>query len=297
MKSCVARAILAAVWGLFFFYAAGGRPVRAAREIPIRLTGGHFVVVPVHINGRGPFEFLLDTGTDTTIITPELAAGLGLRPTSRVILATPAGSRAVPRAEVRDISVGPKPVGGGEVLTDDLEELRSLDPRLVGVVGQNVLGRLNYALDYKRKLLLIEEESDAPPAGARLPVVKEGERLIVAAASKPRDSAALRLLLDSAAGGLVLFDAPSRCPSLEIEMPRGRVIKASTNAGSLLARSGRLRSLTVGGEKFSDLPVALMHAPAEAGPRREDGLLPTSLFRSIYFNNAEGYVVLNPRLP
>lgn len=302
MKSFAARATLraVAVSGLLIFYVSGYQPVRAACEIPFRLAGGRFVVVPVHIDGRGPFEFLLDTGTDTTIVTPELAARLALRPTSRVVLATPAGSRTVGRAEVRSLSVGPKQAGGGEALIDDLEELRALDRRLDGVVGQNVLGRFNFLLDYGRKLLLVEDVRDAPPAGARLPAAKEEGGLIVQAAARQRDGGALRLLIDSAAGGLVLFDAPDSPlgrAALEIESGPGRAVKASTNAGSLLARRGRLRSLAVGGETYSDLPVALIPLPAAAGPRREDGLLPTSLFRSIYFNNAEGYVVLNPRLP
>lgn len=301
MKSCSARATLrAALSGLFFFYVLGGVAVRAACETPFRLAGGRFVVVPVRIDGRGPFEFLLDTGTDTTLVTPAVAARLALRPTSRVVLATPAGSRAAARAEVRSLSVGPTAAGGGEVLIDELEELRALDPRIGGVVGQNFLGRLNYALDYGRKLLLVEDGRDAPPAGARVPVAREEGKLFVSATSKRRDAAALRLLVDSAAGGLVLFDppdAPHGRAAFDIESPPGPSIKASTNAGSLLARRGQLRSLRVGGESFSDLPVALIPRAASAGPRREDGLLPTSLFRSIYFNNAEGYVVLNPRLP
>ena len=301
MKSCSARATLrAAVSGLFFFYVLLGVAVRAASEIPFRLAGGRFVVVPVRIDGHGPFEFLLDTGTDTTLVTPEVAARLALRPASRVVLATPAGARAVPRAEVRALSVGTKPLGGGEVLIDELGELRALDSRLGGVVGQNFLGRLNYSLDYGRRLLLVEGGRDAPPAGARVPVAREDGKMFVSATPNRRDAAALRLLVDTAAGGLVLFDsphAPLGRAALEIETPPGRPIEASTNAGSLAARAGQLKSLHVGDARFTRLPVALVRVPASAGPRSEDGLLPTSLFRSIYFNNAEGYVVLNPRLP
>ena len=298
MKSCSARASLrAAVSGLFFFYVLGGVAVRAASEIPFRLAGGRFVVVPVRVDGHGPFEFLLDTGTDTTLLTPEVAARLALRPTSRVALATPAGARAVARAGVRSLSVGPKLLGGGVVLIDGLEELRALDSRLCGVVGQNFLGRLNYSLDYGRRLLVVEDGRDAPPAGERVPIAKEEGKMFVAATSRHGDAAALRLLVDTAAGGLVLFDSPSCRAALEIETPPGLLLKASTNAGSLAARPGQLKSLRVGGAKFTRLPVALIRVPQSAGPRREDGLLPTSLFRSIYFNNAEGYVVLNPRLP
>jgi hypothetical protein len=299
MKSCWARRATlraAAVAGLFFFYVAGEAAVRAACEIKFRLAGRHFVVVQVRVDGRGPFELLLDTGTDTTILTPEAAALLALRPTSKVVLETPTGARPVPRAAARSFSVGPKPLGGGEILIDELRELRALGRELDGIVGQNLLGRFNFALDYGRGRLLIEEEGDEPPAGARLVVEREEGKLLVTASAARRGASMVRLLLDSAAGGLVLFDSPALRAASGVEAPPGAVVKASTNAGSRTARAGRLRFLSLGGETYTDLPAALLPAAA-AGPRREHGLLPTSLFRSIYFNNAEGYVVLNPRLP
>ena len=36
------------------------------------------MVVSVSINDRGPFDFLVDTGTNTTLIDPELATELGI---------------------------------------------------------------------------------------------------------------------------------------------------------------------------------------------------------------------------
>ena len=36
------------------------------------------LLVDVHANGHGPFQFAIDTGTSTTAIAPELAQQLGL---------------------------------------------------------------------------------------------------------------------------------------------------------------------------------------------------------------------------
>lgn len=38
----------------------------------------HLMRVPVHINGKGPFELILDTGASGTVITPSLANKLGI---------------------------------------------------------------------------------------------------------------------------------------------------------------------------------------------------------------------------
>lgn len=36
------------------------------------------MLVPCHVNGSGPFEFILDTGAGTSLVTPELARSLQL---------------------------------------------------------------------------------------------------------------------------------------------------------------------------------------------------------------------------
>ena len=52
----------------------------AKREVPIRLASPAkpLILVDVHANGRGPFQFAIDTGTSTTAIAPELAKQLGI---------------------------------------------------------------------------------------------------------------------------------------------------------------------------------------------------------------------------
>ena len=42
--------------------------------IHFRSPRGFSIVVPVYVNGKGPFEFLLDTGSTITVIDPETAA-------------------------------------------------------------------------------------------------------------------------------------------------------------------------------------------------------------------------------
>ena len=50
----------------------------------------------------------------------------------------------------------------------------------------------------------------------------------------------------------------------------------------------------MGGTRLRDVPVALVSGAAGGEARAEDGLLPTSLFRAVYFNHAGGYVIFNP---
>src|ERR1700728_2124397 len=42
------------------------------------------IVIPVRINQAGPFDFMVDTGSQVTVIDPSLAAELDLRPQGKV---------------------------------------------------------------------------------------------------------------------------------------------------------------------------------------------------------------------
>jgi hypothetical protein len=41
--------------------------------VKFRLRDGYLILVETRINGVGPFDFLLDTGTTRTVINPDLA--------------------------------------------------------------------------------------------------------------------------------------------------------------------------------------------------------------------------------
>ncbi len=60
------------------------------------------LLVPVTINGQGPFRFVLDTGANRSVLTPQLAAHLSLpvSATNRLIMTGVTGSAAVPTVTV-----------------------------------------------------------------------------------------------------------------------------------------------------------------------------------------------------
>src|SRR6267154_1190910 len=47
-------------------------------SVPLHLTNRHQMIVAVSVNHSGPYNFLLDTGTQITMIDPSLAAKLHL---------------------------------------------------------------------------------------------------------------------------------------------------------------------------------------------------------------------------
>src|SRR3954465_2096874 len=60
-----------------------------------RIVAGALLVIPVKINQSGPFDFMVDTGSQLNVIDPALAAQLDLKAQARVgLLATAAWSQA-----------------------------------------------------------------------------------------------------------------------------------------------------------------------------------------------------------
>lgn len=66
---------------LFYFTVAGlCQTIHAQSRVPFRLVHNALIVVSVTANGVGSFDFLFDTGADTTIVDPAIAPKLSLVP-------------------------------------------------------------------------------------------------------------------------------------------------------------------------------------------------------------------------
>jgi predicted aspartyl protease len=262
-----------------------------AESINFTLRRGHLIVIPVTLNGLGPYDFLLDTGASTTLVTPEFARQLRLRPIDRIELVTVAGSQILVRSQLERVSVGQQTATGVEVLINELREVRAVESKLCGVLGQNFLAQFNYLIDYRAQRLEFEAgtELETRFCGARVPLVAHEGRSLVALSVNQQP---WRFVLDSGIGTMLLF--ARRNLALDWAAGAGEMQLLSTDFGSRTVTQRRVRSLQLGPVKLVDLPVTVVTGQAGAG-RIEDGLLPTSLFQRVYFNQRRGYAILNPQ--
>lgn len=265
--------------------------------VKFRTLQDYLIVVPVQIaasypcrdNDSNTLEFILDTGSNTSIITPEVALRLRIQAVDRMELMTPNGSVVSHRSYIPYVQLGTKTVGGLEVLVDEVAEVRRLDKRIAGILGQNFLSRFNYLLDYRNQRLQFVDDVQARFHGTRLSVELDENCMIVRSEPQSNKNKLLRLVLDSAASNLILFGSRYE---LDLECVGDSSMAVATNAGRQRTETGVLRQLRLANETLGHLPVAFLTASAR---QSVDGLLPSSLFRAIYFNNQEGYVVLNPK--
>jgi predicted aspartyl protease len=129
-----------------------------AGEVPFRLAGPQDValVVPVHINGQGTFDFIFDTGATSTCVDPRLAVQLGLpSEDDQMGLGTGiGGSRPIRIVDTDTVRVGPAASYGLPICVVDLAVLGDID--VVGLVGLNFIQDFLVTLDFQRNVLTLQ---------------------------------------------------------------------------------------------------------------------------------------------
>jgi predicted aspartyl protease len=276
-----------------FYFTLGGvcQGIRAQAEIHFRLAHGALVIVPVMAGKEGPFDFLLDTGADTSIVDPSITPLLSIAPAGSIEQTTLAGTQKLTTGWIPSLSIGSIQAANVPVLVQDLSELRKMDSRIVGIVGEDFLSRFNYMLEYDQRVLRFEKKNEIQDSveGERLTIETKANRMFVRSEAQSERSANLRLLLDTAANSVVLLYEASQSLQLPIEASG----LEATSSGHIGLQTARMDGLLVGSERFHDLPVAL--PAAEPAEDIGDGLLPTVLFHTLYINSRERFVILNPR--
>jgi predicted aspartyl protease len=116
------------------------------------------VVVPVFVNGKGPYDFALDTGASSTVISLELAAEFGLATEKISQLTAGGGDGTVSRVQLSSLAVGTArqenlAAAASDFLTQVNAELGS---KLQGIVGYDFLRHYRVTLDYPRAALNLE---------------------------------------------------------------------------------------------------------------------------------------------
>jgi hypothetical protein len=125
--------------------AASPEPPAALYETPTRSDRIGRILVPVIVNNRGPFRFVLDTGANRTVLTPRLAATLGLQVAhdSKITMSGVTGSASVPTVAVEQVKVGSVSLNRQQLPVAD-----SLSSDVDGILGVDALGGTRVIVDF-----------------------------------------------------------------------------------------------------------------------------------------------------
>ncbi len=284
-------------WLVFWLHAFPVAMAASASRlsVPLRVVHGFAVLVPVFIDGIGPYQFLLDTGSTNTSIDRELGRSLGLQPNGEATVETVVGRIPVTIANAQTVSIGPVVEANVEILVRDIEGLRRLDPHIRGVLGQNALMHSNYLLDYKHRTLEFDPDGEvlSSIAGERIALGRlptpdnPNYTLLTLRADIGHDRVTeTTLALDTGTAVLVLFSA--RTDNAQDSLLR--TVQDVTGASRV--SESRMIHLTLAGHT-RNLETQVVD-PRSA--RHLGGLLPTCIFPGLYVSNAENFVIFAPRI-
>jgi predicted aspartyl protease len=126
------------------------------------------IVVPVTLNGDGPFFFMLDTGATHTVMTNQTLGRLGLMadPERQVLLRGLSGVKPIPTVLVRNMQAGSMHFNEVRMPVLDAPILEGVD----GVIGNDTLGQNRVTADFIADQILIVDAQGAPAARTHLVV-------------------------------------------------------------------------------------------------------------------------------
>jgi len=271
--------------------------------IRFRLVHDFQIIVPVRVDHVGPYDFLVDTGTQLTMVDPLLAAELKLRTQDLVEVVGLGLKEKASLGQVALIETGSHTVANHRVLVQNLERLHPGHLRIRGILGGDFLGHFDVLVDYARKMLYLDEAKTMQaevkgehialvvPSGDELPLIGLPTIPVHLSGVGARQ---LLLVLDSGTNSPFLYNPAKYWASGFSE---------STPALGCDANEVEQAFSVLPPQKIEIGSIGLEHvsfiAPARSGRQvltdKVDGMLPTTLFDRLFISYVDRFVVLHPR--
>jgi hypothetical protein len=289
----------------FFFItslrSAEGQCPGKADSVRVRHIQRSIMTIAVRINDTGPYDFLVDTGSQISVIDPWLASRLHLKTegTANILGIGPQATTLYAHLNRMDIGshIIPMPL----ILIHEISPLQNLDSHVRGIVGGNILNHFDVLFEPDKNLLCLDSEGimQNSISGQRIPLAipPSGDgsgattEPVIAEVHLPRlADRPLYLLLDSGSNVSYLCDsARGSAPSIG-----GRRMNIAPSNG--LQQNFVVlppQDLKIGGSTVRQVSFV---TPLEHGTVKlqVDGGISIGLFRRAYISYRNHFMVLEP---
>ena len=230
--------------------AIGGDDIKG-RKVRSRMT------VEVHVNGHGPYRFLVDSGADSSVVGLRIARALNLPLGTPAVLHGTTASARVDRVLIDELTVGPSRVRNLE-----MPALLERDLGGEGLIGIDALVEQRLMMDFEQRVIKVEDA--ATPAR-----MLDGE--IVVTARRLRGQL---ILTKVKAGGVsveAVVDTGSEISIGNLAL-RDKLIRGNDNRFITISAIGvtgvtmklqlaRVAELRLGSVILRDVPIAFADVP------------------------------------
>ena len=214
------------------------RTLAARADLSLRMTA------PGTVNGLGPYQFVVDTGANRSVISRELAAALKLPSAASAPLHSVAGMEMVETVRIEHLAVS-----GLDVPSDQIPILPANRLGADGLLGVDGLGGRRLIMNFRERSLTI---TSGAPRPKREPLLVEvsarrrfGQLMIIDAAIEQTPVVAF---LDSGAqstvGNLALYNRVRN--SAEVLAPRQETLILSATDQTAVGLIGTIPALRLG---------------------------------------------------
>ena len=239
-------------------------------HLKLDLYRDYLILVQASSSGHYQLNFLVDTGADPTILDRRVAEELKLHPFAAGKVTDLNGVALGESAVLPDLQVGPIHSRNLTVLISDLSFLeKSLNVRIDGMIGIDVLGQNPFTIDYTTKEINFSELS---PLDFSVPLQVSQHFLTVEISLNGQPC---KLMLDTGASSLMLFS--TRVEGL-LSSSQGSIIKHSTNlSGQFQRLQIQLKDLTLGDALIGETPGFVVANQKQAADDFDGLLNPVSV--------------------
>jgi Aspartyl protease len=262
------------------------------------------IEISVTIDGSGPYNFIVDTGTQMTIIEPSLAAELHLQPeTSAPIISGVRMDRA-DLVRPGSIEVGHHIVRLPLVAVMSLAQMQGSDPEIRGILGESFLMRFDLLLHLGHRILCLDQTNrmQQKVSGEHIAVIPSADfpnnpeipqPILIPVRLAEFGSRAVILRLDSGTSAPLLYN--HRLVVTASSLAHRRHAEVAGNAQELFTTLPA-QDVHIGKHLLHDVAFATsVDTTGNPVLHSEDGLLPTALFERVFISYANHFVVLEPR--
>ena len=224
------------------------------------------MTVPVTIGSAGPFQFIIDTGAERTVISRELATTLGLSRGREVRLTAMTGTSSVGTVVIPSLTVS-------DIASQSIEAPALLSANLgaPGMLGIDTLSGHSVSIDFDTNRMTVRPSTrrsrSADSVNGEIVVKAKsvyGQLIVTEAYYRSRR---ISIVIDTGAqvsmGNSALRDRMRH----ELKTPQ-QITLTSVTGQSMLADYTQVERLDIGGVGFNHLPIAF----ADVAPFRKFGL-------------------------
>ncbi|GGZ15515.1 aspartyl protease family protein [Novosphingobium colocasiae] len=214
------------------------------------------LTIPVMLEGKGPYRFMIDTGSQATVVSAALAGSLGLTAGPQVTVVGVAGRGPAATARLDSLTYAEREVNG---LTVPVLEGRHIGAD--GILGTDCLQGQRVLFDFTRNVIAIGDAAREQGSNGFEIIVRarrKAGRLIITDALI--DGVRTQVIVDSGASGTIGNRALQQAMTRRKAQTGGQVFSVTGEA--LPIDMGVARTFRIDKINLANLPIAFVDAPA-----------------------------------